>query len=633
MSSSSSHTTRPPQGQLSAPSQSTLDIDETDSAGLLRVLKSAEEPTYPHATYQPQPTCLRHSTENTLVNQDLCGGCKQRLTSQEVCQSATEEASKFSGINARTVDVTLVDNRSQTEASNGHLFFPDRRLASSPPPDGNSRPLCPRRPKDGDRYRRTRTLPTNTVLKLKRGLCPIVKEHRLPEGWEEDIHPEGQLLYSTVITIRDRHIRVYTDFALRVAENHSLIKRAVEMLSRLANECDELHNPQVKDSDIEACIVVQERAPEEFGYYLVNHRDQIIFWLEDIEHQAIRMMDLDALDSDILRLKLEALYWRHVTDFPCRCSLSSKVWEQLSPLILVGAVDQEYCDDSTAPKDAATLTRLETFWRQAKKERDNDHTRATCNWICGRLWFDFITTRVLNHWGTDYARLERTSEIQGDETLSKNAAPRVIEWLCLLFLWNEPAITMKLLDEAWPGRLVYQKPWRKMMDTFSNEWEKIFVLSAIIFAGAMAFLAIPVQNSTGSGNASPGSQPSLVTSFAFLCGVLCCVFSVASLIAAVNLKRDFGGKIVDDVAEASYYLRSLEGGVMGYLKCAIYLSLPRALFQWAVVSFSAGLVILAFQLHERQTEFFYAEVAISIVLAVGIIADREGDQKYDVQHQ
>lgn len=66
-------------------------------------------------------------------------------------------ASKFSGINARTVDVTLVDNHSQTGASNGHLFFPDRRLASSPPPDGNSRPLCPRRPKDGDRYRRTRT--------------------------------------------------------------------------------------------------------------------------------------------------------------------------------------------------------------------------------------------------------------------------------------------------------------------------------------------------------------------------------------------------------------------------------------------------------------------------------------------
>lgn len=159
------------------------------------------------------------------------------------------------------------------------------------------------------------------------------------------------------------------------------------------------------------------------------------------------------------------------------------------------------------------------------------------------------------------------------------------------------------------------------MDTFSNEWEKIFVLvsslhlllgakmtamtnihlqSAIIFAGAMAFLAIPVQNSTGSGNALPGSQPSLVTSFAFLCGILCCVFSVASLIAAVNLKRDFGGKIIDDVSEAvrdmslikklltkrdgskSGYLHSLEGSVMGYLKCAIYLSLPRALFQWAV---------------------------------------------------
>ncbi|KAG8934859.1 hypothetical protein FRC01_014025 [Tulasnella sp. 417] len=447
-----------------------------------------------------------------------------------------------------------------------------------------------------------------------------LKEQRIPNGWEENIHPEGLPLYSIVINSRNRRIRVHTDLALRRSENHSVISRALDMFSKLAHECNELHDPDFEDSDIEACLVVSEKFPDEFGYYLANHRTQTIFWLEDIEPNGIAMLRLnDAVDADILQLKLEVLYWRHVTDFPCHCSLSSEVWEKLSPMILVGAVDQEYCDDSTAPKDAATLARLETFWRKAKKKRDVDITRPTCNWICGRLWYDFVSARVVNYWGTEYARLERTTKIGDDPKPSQTAAPRWIEWLCLLFLWNEPAVTMKLLDDAWPGRVVYQKPWRKMMDTFSNEWEKIFVLSAIIFAGAMAFLAVPVQNSTGN---TPGSDPTMVTSFAFLCGILCCVFSIGSLIAAVNLKRDFGGKITEDVYEAKAYLESLQGGVMGYLKRGICLSFPRVLFQWAVISFCAGLVILAFQLHDQQTQFFWAEVAVTLALAVGIVAVR-----------
>ncbi|KAG8902525.1 hypothetical protein FRC01_009557, partial [Tulasnella sp. 417] len=155
------------------------------------------------------------------------------------------------------------------------------------------------------------------------------------------------------------------------------------MFLKLANECNELHDPDFEDSAIEACLVVNEEFPDEYGYYLANHRTQTIFWLEDIEHNGIEMMRLnDALDADILQLNLEVLYWRHVTDFPCHCSLSPEVWEKLSPMILVGAVDQEYCDESTAPKDAATLARLETFWRKAKKKRDVDITRPTCNWIC-----------------------------------------------------------------------------------------------------------------------------------------------------------------------------------------------------------------------------------------------------------
>lgn len=169
-------------------------------------------------------------------------------------------------------------------------------------------------------------------------VSPIVNKRRIPDGWREDIHPEGLPLYSTVVDARKRHIRVHTDLPLRLAENHSIIARALEMFSKLARECNELYDSDVEDSDIEACIVVSEKIPDEFGYYLVNHQSQTVFWLEDIEHERIEKMRLSALDSDILQLRLETLYWRHVTDFPCHCSLSSEVWEKLSPMILVGAV-------------------------------------------------------------------------------------------------------------------------------------------------------------------------------------------------------------------------------------------------------------------------------------------------------
>lgn len=174
-------------------------------------------------------------------------------------------------------------------------------------------------------------------------VSPIVNERRLPNGWEEDIHPEGLPLYSIVINVRDRRIRVHTDLALRRLENHSVIARALDMFSNLAHDCNELHDSDFEDSDIEACILVSEKFPDEFGYYLANHRSQTIFWLEDVEHDDIVMMGLGAVDSDVLQLKLEALYWRHVTDFPCRSSLSSEVWEKLSPMILVGAVGTPIC--------------------------------------------------------------------------------------------------------------------------------------------------------------------------------------------------------------------------------------------------------------------------------------------------
>ncbi|KAG8970770.1 hypothetical protein FRC05_011721 [Tulasnella sp. 425] len=448
--------------------------------------------------------------------------------------------------------------------SDGQYYYQEDSsgtLVASPSSDPYMLPLVPRTPTQGDRYIRERTqVPPDAFegsqVVFKSGPQPIQVINNLPDEWIEDIHPEGQLLYSKVVSSRGLSVRVHTDLPLRSTENHPVILAAFGRLSQLLESSEELHNAQLKDSEVEACILVSDDFPDEFGYYLVNHRDQTTFWLEEVNASDL---DMWAYDEDIYRHKLAEQYWRHVTDFPHYCCLSPKVWDQLGPLMLLGAVDQEYCKDSTTPQDAETFSRLEGFWRQAKAERDADCNKAACNWICARLWYDVVTPRIHNFWGTDYARLERTITV-GDDPRPSQAQQQQYSWLirfiCIFLLWDEPAVTMRLLDDAWPGGIIYPKPWREMMTMFGNEWEKISVLSAVTFTGAMASLAIPLQALQGSSD--PQEMGTLLTSLAICCEIACCALSVASLIAASNLRRDFGGKITYDVHEAvgRHYLHS-----------------------------------------------------------------------------
>ncbi|KAG8970765.1 hypothetical protein FRC05_011716 [Tulasnella sp. 425] len=140
-------------------------------------------------------------------------------------------------------------------------------------------PLVPRAPTQGDRL--PDALEGRQVI-FKSGPQPIPKVNNLPDGWVEDIHPEGQLLYSKVVSSCGLNIRVHTDLPLRSTENHPVILVAFGRLSQLLESSEELHNAQLKDSEVEACILVSDDFPDEFGYYLVNHRDQTTFWLQEV---------------------------------------------------------------------------------------------------------------------------------------------------------------------------------------------------------------------------------------------------------------------------------------------------------------------------------------------------------------
>ncbi|KAG8949397.1 hypothetical protein FRC04_008632 [Tulasnella sp. 424] len=230
---------------------------------------------------------------------------------------------------------TIPDQSLQSDATH-HSFQQVSILRGeqfeSPSSDPGILPLVPRPPTQGDRP--PDALEGSGVV-FKSGPQPIQKINNLPDEWVEDIHPEGQLLYSKVVSSRNLKIRVHTDLALRNTESHTVILAAFGRLSQLLDSSEELHQAGLEGSEMEACILVSDDFPDEFGYYLVNHRDQTTFWLQEVTASDL---DMWAYDEDIYRHKLAEQYWRHVTDFPHYCCLSPKVWDQLGPLMLLGAV-------------------------------------------------------------------------------------------------------------------------------------------------------------------------------------------------------------------------------------------------------------------------------------------------------
>ncbi|KAG8970768.1 hypothetical protein FRC05_011719 [Tulasnella sp. 425] len=195
--------------------------------------------------------------------------------------------------------------KSDDQQSNPEGSILSGEQVASPCSDPYMLPLVPHTPTQGDRP--PDALQGSQVV-FKSGPQPIQKINNLPDEWKEDIHPEGQLLYSKVVSSGDLNIRVHTDLPLRSTENHPVILAAFGRLSQLLESSEELHNAQLKDSEVEACILVSDDFPDEFGYYLVNHRDQTTFWLQEVPASDL---DMWAYDEDIYRHKLAEQYWRH----------------------------------------------------------------------------------------------------------------------------------------------------------------------------------------------------------------------------------------------------------------------------------------------------------------------------------
>lgn len=112
-------------------------------------------------------------------------------------------------------------------------------------------------------------------------LRPVEREERIPDGWTEYVHLEGQLYYCRTESIDGHNISIVTDYPLRPRENHFKMVQIINTLRKA------LHgHPILEDRDLpwcEICVIVSDNKATQFGYYIANHQDQTLFWLQEVE--------------------------------------------------------------------------------------------------------------------------------------------------------------------------------------------------------------------------------------------------------------------------------------------------------------------------------------------------------------
>ncbi|KIO31914.1 hypothetical protein M407DRAFT_19173 [Tulasnella calospora MUT 4182] len=516
--------------------------------------------------------------------------------------------------------------------------------------------LTERLPTNNDRYTRSRTQTagSHTSVVLRAQPIPIERTYKLPAGWKEYIHPEGQLYYTSTVDINGRGLTVVTDYPLRPRSNHERITLAIEQLRNMA-----LHHPLLSRSSLrgmEACILVREDDLEETGYYIVNHHmnARTIFYLRDTNPTNLGLA-LPFEEEDTAATALQVQYWRHVIDYPSHRELPEKVVQLLGPLMAHSCLDRRLCDDSTAPGSIETLENLQKLWRQVKGLPPTAGIRPDRNWIAARLFYYFLRPRISKLYGTDLVRLDRSVRVSPQPASLADAIPRPLRIISRLLLWNDPLECMNRLEDCWREGIAQAEIWSTMMTEFQSEWDQKNAYSTLAFVAALAALAIPSQGGSNeqvssfqaqrpdtaysaapptpqiqqAGTVSatgasalqyPDGIGVIAGSFSQAFAIFTCMFALANVIASYKVKRMFKGRIMsrNDNSLQLRYMSAFEQTPLGPFKLAFFLSLPSVCFQWSLTFLCLGLATLAFQLHRDQPVFFYIEIVVAILLFAAV---------------
>jgi len=165
---------------------------------------------------------------------------------------------------------------------------------------------------------------------------------------------------------------------------------------------------------------------------------------------------------------------------------------------------------------------------------------------------------------------------------------KALQILSMLLLY-QPHRELKALKDLWVDNIIYTEHWRIFLGNQIQEWRSISLLSTLLLLVDTALVThFHIQPSTWSSHL-PGAKTGCIA------GTMSLLLATSTMVVGVTSVLVNQPYAKSHASEATMYLENASHERLGLHPLAIALSLPRALFLWALATASIALLTFSLQ--------------------------------------
>ncbi|CAK5263724.1 unnamed protein product, partial [Mycena citricolor] len=438
---------------------------------------------------------------------------------------------------------------------------------------------------------------------LSSSLSSFFSSDVLPEGWTRFVHPEGAPYFHHA----EKH--VYTD--LNVFEQ-SKLEDIQRYLDKIVDAMRILDVELIDGMELVLDDYFFSDDSKGCQYYLVNHEERSVFWLEEVDSTEIFDIGtkVDGMSSSsILRLELEAQYWRHCELYPHAMKTTTEIVDELRDTLVYSRGDLLTSSNSTVSWSIDEISHFQSMVDSMTQNFRPGTTAITrtpgINATIARLMYMSVHHRVLNLHGEPAARLCSDQAVYDQQ--------RKRSWFISILsplLFFAPYFHLDGLEVLYTDGVIREHGWTQFISRLLKDWQDFTLNATVILNANVAFLAI--QSVDNGGSTVSSRTPTQLASY---CSIFTSVGAIifGLLLVKQNRNRSGVGSIKSDSFFFKYNRRRL-----GMETLAVVYSLPYALLIWSMLAFLAAFLSMCFRYTNSLTRAFVAAFAL-LVVSFGIL--------------
>ncbi|KAG9220617.1 hypothetical protein CCMSSC00406_0003716 [Pleurotus cornucopiae] len=328
-----------------------------------------------------------------------------------------------------------------------------------------------------------------------------------PLGWTRYEHPKGPTYF------HHEYKNIFTNAHLGTSVNLDTISRFITSFESFITD-NRIHLDPSSELVLDLCEPGKDT--ERCGYYLVDHQNRTIFWLDEFKTTNLPdWRNVAGVTANAhIKHELEALYWRHCEYFPHTREVTQGLVDELRDMITYTLGDV-----STYP-----LSVIEFTTDELKIMLDIVAAAETQVKKLAPASFATLTRhRFINFHGQPSARSARSHTMYDGST-----GRSYFSMLLHLLHFGGPQAYLRVLRGAYVDRMVNETHVNQVVSRLIIEWQDFILIAAVLLNANVALLAIQsVDNGESHGIRSPIQIASYMS----------IAWSIGSIIAGLLLVR------------------------------------------------------------------------------------------------